>query len=137
MPVRSRYKIEASVSSTSAEDKDLGNVAYEVYTDDLSDGGSWKFKLAAAAPDTQIGLGDISSAKMLIIRTNAKDPNATPGVINLRLNLIGNPVIPIAPIGQAKEGHFVLSTSGITAIFLANPGSIDMEVTVTVAGDVP
>jgi hypothetical protein len=137
MPVRVRYKIQASVSSNSNEDRDLGNVAFEVLTDGLEDGGTWKTKLPAATTDTQVPLDSIASASVLIVRTNSKDPNDQPVAITLKLNSAASTAITIDPMPNSLEGHMLLSTSGITAIYLANPGAVDMEVTITAAGDAP
>jgi hypothetical protein len=137
VPVRVRYKLSASVSSTPAEERDLGNIACEVVSDDVEDGGAWKTKLAAGAAAAQIPLDSIVSATVLILRTNAKDPNESPNGITLQINDPSGQIFTIQPVGYAREGHFLLTTSGITAIYLGNPGSVDMEVTILACGDSP
>lgn len=135
MPVRVRYKVDASVSSTSAEERDLGNIRWEVVTDKPGEGGGWKTLLAAGATDVQLPLDSIAACKLLIIRTNAKDPNQTPNEVRIRRNLITNEQIPIVPLPDSKEGHFLLSTDSITALFASNPGAVDMEMTIIAVGD--
>lgn len=135
MPVRVRYKVDASVSSTSAEERDLGNVRWEVVTDKPGEGGGWKTLLVAGATDVQLPLDSIAACKLLIIRTNAKDPNQTPNEIRIRRNLIGAEQIGIVPLTDSKEGHFLLTTDAITALFASNPGAVDMELTIIAAGD--
>jgi hypothetical protein len=138
MPVRVRYKIEASVSSDSNEARDLGNVAFEVLTDDLENGGTWKTKLPASTiTPTQFPLDSIASAAVLIIRTNSKDPNEEPVAISLILNSPSNTPIVISPMPNAKEGHMLISTAGITALYLVNSGGADMEVSILACGDSP
>jgi hypothetical protein len=134
MPVRVRYDLSAAVSSTSAEDRDLGNVDFEVVTDTLNQGGTWKTRLPASTPQTQYPLDSIPAASLLIIRTNAVDPNQTPVPITVQLNSPSATPITVAPLGDAQEGHMLLSTMGITALYLTNTGGVDMEVTIVTAG---
>lgn len=135
MGVRVHYKIEVAISSTPNEEKDLGNVKWEVVVDGIGEGGGWKTTLAAGAVNIQLPLDSIAAAKMLVIRTNAKDPLNTPGTVNIRRDLIGAEEIGIVPLPNATEGHFLLSTSGLTALFASNPGTVDMELTILVCGD--
>lgn len=135
MAVRTRYKIEVTVSSTPDEEKDLGHPTWEVWSDTMGEGGIKKVALAPAAPDTLVPLDLIASCKFLAIRTNAVNPNDLPGTVNVKLNSSGGTAIPVSPIPDAKEGHLLLSTSGITALYVANPGTVAMNVTVAAAGD--
>jgi len=136
MAVRIRYSTKVQISSDpNTEAKDLGNLLYEVVSDALGEGGARKFTLAAGASDVQLGLGDVSSASFLFIKTNAKNDLDTPVEISVKRNTVGNEAIGIAPLSTTKQGHFLLSTSGLTALFGTNPGSVDMELTVAVAGD--
>jgi hypothetical protein len=135
MSVRIRYRIEASVSSTSAEEKDLGNVVYEVVNDESGDGGVRKTLLAGGATDVSIKLNQVTTAKFVLIRTNAKDPTDTLGPIDIKKNAIGGEVTTIEPLPGATEAHMLLVTSGITDLFATNSGSIDTEVTVMAVGD--
>lgn len=135
MAVRVRYKLEVAISSTTAEEKDLGNVKWEVVTDGIGEGGGWKTTLAAAAADIQIPLDSIAAAKFLVVRTNAKDPLNTPGTINIRRNTVMGEEIAIVPLPSSAEGHFLLSTTGLTALYASNPGTVDMELTILVGGD--
>ena len=135
MAVRIRYKIEATVSSTEAEEKDLGNSKYEVVTDDLGEGGTRKTFLPAGATDVSLDMGNVADAKLVILRTNARDPTEAPSQIDVKRNTVGNEIISIVPLGTEPEGHFLLSTSGLTGLFASNPGTVDMEVILTVIGD--
>jgi len=86
MSVRVRYKILASVSSTTAEEKDLANQQWEVLTDTQGEGGSWKTTMMPGDTDTPILLGNLAIARLLIVRTTAKDPTQVPIAITLRKN---------------------------------------------------
>lgn len=135
MSVRTRYALKAAISSTSAEDKDLGNVSYEVVNDDQGEGGSWKIKLDAGAVDERLYFPNVSSATFVLIRTTPNDPNDDPGTVNIRLNSVTGEEIPITPLQDSKEGLFVLTTSAVTELYASVPGGVAMDVTLTLAGD--
>ena len=136
MPVRARYQIEASVSSTSAEDKDLGNHLWESVADSQNEGGSRKTKLAAGATDVELSMCEVGTARLVAIRTQASDPNNDPVEITIKRNTTGNEAIEVGPVPGTKEGYMLLTTgTGITALFATNAGSVDMDVTVMAAGD--
>jgi hypothetical protein len=135
MAVRVRYRIEVGVSSTTAEDKDLGNHSYLVIADGASDGGSRKVSLAAGATDVLVSMNEISTAKFIAVRTNAVNVNDTPGTIELKKNGVGGEVIEIVPMTGASSGHLLLSTDSVTALYASNPGTVAMEITVVIAGD--
>lgn len=135
MAVRTRYKVTSAISSTCAEDKDLGNVSYEVVNDAQGEGGTWKVKLAAGAVDERLYIPNVTTATFLIVRITPNDQNDTPGVVNIRLNSVTGDEIAIEALSGSKEGIFVLSTSSITSLYASVPGSVDMDVTITAAGD--
>lgn len=135
MSVRIRYRVEVVISSSSAEEKDLGNLKYEVVNDEQNEGGTWKTTLAAAAVNTQLQLGNVASAKFVMIRTASKDPTLSPVPVFVRLNSPSGEQIEVTPVGAAKEGIQVLTSGGITALYASNPGSVAMDVIVAAAGD--
>lgn len=135
MSVRIRYKIEASVSSTTAEEKDLGNLSFEVVNDDSDEGGTRKTTLAAGATDVSVMLTEISTARFVLVKTNAKTPTETLGAITIKKNAIGGEAITIEPLPGASEAHMLLVTSGITDLFATNGGTVDAEITVMGVGD--
>lgn len=134
MPVRLRYRVEVAVSSNENEDRDLGNGAYEVVNDYEGEGGGWKTNLAAGATDVQIQLPNIADAKFLMVRITPTDPNDTPAQVDLKLDDTINTPIPVVARAN-KEGHFLLSTTGLTALYATNAGSVGMSLTVFAAGD--
>lgn len=134
MAVRVRYAVSAAVSSTTAEEKDLGNVKFEVVTDVETKGGSWKTVLAAGATDIQLHLDTIATVQMLIVRTSSADPNVDPGSVSIKQNSTGADPIVIAPLGDAAEGIMLLTTDSLTALYASNPGTTDMNLTITAVG---
>ena len=135
MSVRTRYRVEASVSSTTAEEKDLGNLKMEQACDSQADGGSRKNVIVAAATDVDVTPRQLATTRMLVIRTAAKNPNDAPGTISLKKNSTGGEAWSIVPLSGTREGYFVTTTDSVTALYVSNLGSVDMEVTVMAAGD--
>jgi len=135
MGVRIRYKISATVSSTDAEEKDLANQSWEVVTDVEGEGGSWKTTVAAAAADEQLYLGNLVTSKIILIRTTATDPTQPPGDMVFKKNSPTGEQLTVRPIGDSKEGHLVISSDGITALYVSNVSTVSMDVTVVSAGD--
>jgi hypothetical protein len=135
MAIRLRYKIELTVSSTIAEENDLGNVKYNVSFDSQNEGGSWKTLLAAGATDVELQLPNIADARFLAIRTTAKDPTLDPIEIAIKINGVGGEARKITPVTGTKEGFYLQTTDGITSVHATNAGSVDMELIVFAAGD--
>jgi hypothetical protein len=135
MPIRVSYKIQVSVSSTSAEERDLGNANWSTITDSQNEGGTGKALLPAGATDQEIFLLNVSTIRFLIIRTTAKDPTKTPSTISIKRNGVGNESIEIKPLGTSKEGHLLISTDSLTSLHATNPGTVDMELTLVYGGD--
>ena len=134
MAVRVRYKIEVSISSTTAEDKDLGNHNYLVISDSAAEGGSRKVVLAAGVTDVVISMRELATAKFIVIRTNALNASETPGTITFKKHSTLGEETSIVPL-SSSGGHFLLSTDSVTALYASNPGTVSMEITVIVAGD--
>jgi len=135
MAVRLRYRIEAPVSSTPSETKDLGNARFEVVSDHLGEGGSWKTLLESGASEVQLYMGNIESVKFLLIRTAPRNQNVDPVDVEIRLNDLTTDSIVISPLSGAREGHLLLCSDGISAVYASNMGGVDMEITVVAAGD--
>jgi len=136
MPVRVRYSIKAVISSTTAEEKDLGNQSWEVMTDTQGEGGAWKVLIPKTSTDLQVPLGSVAAAKLVVLRTLSKDPTLALPDITIKKNANNGEAIVIRPLGDQKEGHFLLSTSGITALYVTNPSAtVDVEMVVVVVGD--
>lgn len=135
MAVRVRYKTEVVVSSTSAEERDLGQPQAYVVSDTLGEGGSWKTTLPAGAVDQPLIMPNIASIRALWVRTNSKDPTVPLTGILVRRNLITGEQQPIEPLPGAREGQWFMTTNNLNALFASNPGIGDIEVTISVAGD--
>jgi len=135
MTIRVRYKLEIAISSDQAEERDLGNGKYEIVVDSQGEGGAWKTTLAAGAVNTPVQLPNVSTAKFLVVRTTPKNPNAVPSVVSLRRETVVGEEIKVQSLTTSKEGYFMLTTDSLTALFASNPGTVEMDLTVFVAGD--
>jgi hypothetical protein len=135
MSIRVRYSIKTRLSSDPTNEQyDLGNLNIEVVDDQLAEGGTRSTTLAAGAVDEAIDMCGIADVKFLHIRTAPVDPLDDPAEVRLKLNG-GSEEIAVLPIGVSKEGHFLISSAGITSVTASNPGAVDMKVTVAAAGD--
>lgn len=132
--MRLRFRQAVMCSTTSAEERDLGNRELDIIVDTLSEGGVMRFKLVAGVLNQNLQHPQVATAAYLFVCTAPVDPNATPGTINLRRNSPSGEEWPVAPV-DGKEGCFQMSTSGLTALYASNPGTVDMFVTVGMAGD--
>jgi len=133
MAIRVRYKITVSVSSSSLEEKDLADQTWEVVTDGLNEGGTMKVVVPASTSLLQIQLPVVSPAAVVAIRINSQDPTLAPASLDFRRNTTVGEVITLTPQPGAKEAHMLLSTTGLTALYVTNSSTTVMEVTLTIA----
>lgn len=134
MSVRLRYHIEASVSSSTADTKDLGNVCLDVLSDAPNEGGIWKTRVAAGDTVT-LPLDSISEAVFLLLRIVSADPTLTLTPVDVTLN--GTATLSLAPVGTSKESNLLVSSAGLTSLQIANTavGSVAIDIVIGTAGD--
>lgn len=134
MTVRVRYSVSVSVSSTMAEERDLGNTSWQVVTDLEAKGGTWKTVLAANAANVLLQIDNISTIQFLAMRTTTVNPNDVLTQIQIKRNSTSGEIIEILPLGDALEGHLLMATDGVTSVYASNPGTVDINLTVVAAG---
>jgi len=135
MAVRLTFKAEFSISSTMADEKDLGNGEYQVRTDSMNEGGTWRTRVADGATDQQINLDNIADAKWLYLRITPvveTDPSPT---LSIKLDAVGNTPISLTSPTDKKEGMMMLTTTGLSALYVSNASGYAVDLTVSVAGD--
>lgn len=137
MAARTRYRVAVAISSNpDNEERDLGNTVSEVVNDALGDGGTWQNVLAASATDVPVQLTQVSTARFVYLRAFANDPNQNPGPITLKKNSVGGEPWTVEPLPNSKEAQFLISTNGLTALYLSNPSStVAMRVIIVMGGD--
>lgn len=117
MANRLKYTIDVQLSSSDAGTNDLGHPVAAVTSDALTLGGTRKVILAAkdadpALPvDVEIPLGVITAASFIAIFVSKRTR------VKTRPDDLG---LTIAPVGTATQGQFLLSTEGVTRLFVAN-----------------
>lgn len=134
MSIRLRYHIEASVSSSTADCKDLGNVCLDVMSDSPSEGGIWKTRVTAGSTVT-LPLDSITSAVFLMLRIVAADPTETLTPVEITLN--GTATLVLAPVGTSKEANFLMSAESLSSLQVANTDAeaVDIDIIIGTAGD--
>lgn len=134
MAVRLRYHIEASVSSSTADCKDLGNVCVDALSDAPNEGGIWKTRVAANATVT-LPLDSITAATFLMLRIVSADPTLTLTPVSITLN--GTATLTLAPVGTTKESNFLITSDGLTSLQVANTatGAVAIDIIIGTAGD--
>jgi hypothetical protein len=135
MPVRVRYKLGISISSSSSEENDLGNAKYEVVDDTFTEGWSGKTTVPALAVNQPVNLPALGSMSLLILRATSKDPTLPPVILYVRRNSVLGEELPIKALGNTKEAHFLVSTEGLTSLYVSNPSNTVMDLLVHVVGD--
>lgn len=134
MAVRLSYHIEASVSSSPSDAKDLGNACFNVTSDAQSEGGIWKTKVLKNVTVT-LPLDSIVEATFLMLRVTASDPTETLTPVNITLN--GTATLGLAPVGNTKEANFLMSAEALTSLTVSNTAlnAVDIDVIIGTAGD--
>ncbi len=124
------------ISSSTAEENDLGKGKQEFVNSASNEGGTWLTQLATSATDVQLNLGNLASVKFLAIKTKAHDPTQTPSAITIKRNSNVGEAQTIDILTGGKEGIYMISTTGLTAVYATNlSGSVPMDVIVYAIGD--
>lgn len=128
MAVRVSFQVELSISETTDSLNELGKTPpWKGKADVLDNGGTWRQRIAAGATDLEIDLNGLSNGRLLAIKTSQE--------ITIKKNANTGEAWTIRPLGVgATEGIFVSTTDGITSLFVTNAGSLDAEVTFSLAG---
>lgn len=133
--VRVRVQAQVSVSSTSQEEKDLGNQAVGFVNDAQNEGGTWQTVLDAGATDVPLQLTGVQVCRLLLVRTVPVDRTLPSSDVILRKNNIAGEAIRVRPLHSNGEGVFLLTTDSITELYASNPGTSNMKLILVVAGD--
>lgn len=134
MAIRLRYHIEASVSSSPADCKDLGNACFNVVSDAPSEGGIWKTRVLKNTTVT-LPLDSITEAVFLMLRIVASDPTET--LTPVRITLNGDATLSVAPVPGTKEANFLMSAEALTELIVSNTANnaVDVDIIIGTSGD--
>lgn len=130
MAIRVKFEVDLSISENSSEAKDLGNAAPWKGTNDLMDsGGAFKQKIAGSATNVEVDLNGLSVARFLGIKTNK--------TIQIKKNSISGEPWTIKALGTgALDGVMVITTDGITTLYITNTSTDPADITFFMAGTV-
>lgn len=128
MGARVTFEVLVQISENTQELKELGKTAPWRGTSDLLDnGGTWRQRIAVGAVNVAVDLNGLVNGRLLAIKSNQ--------TISFRKNSVSGEPWTIRPIGTgALDGVFLATTDGITALYFSNAGSLDAEVTISIAG---
>jgi hypothetical protein len=128
--MRLKTRVSLSLSSTTAEEMDVANVApssYEI-TDALSEGSSRTYKVAHGVSAQAVDLAGLSAVNLIYVRTNR-------AVTFHITSPAGTENIPVAVPTGNENGHLLLNTAGVTSLAISNSSGGTARVMVVLAGD--
>ena len=128
MAIRVKFELDLQVSESSLGQKELGKTApWAGINDQQDNGGTWRQRIEAGATDVLIDVNGLANARLVAIKTDQE--------ITVKKNDAGGEPWTIRPLGtSALDGVFMITTDGITALYVTNAGSLDAEVTFSIAG---
>lgn len=128
MGIRVTLEVLVQLSENTQELKELGkSPPWRGTCDLLDEGGTWRQRIAAGASNVAIDLNGIATGRLLAIKSNQ--------TITVKKNASGGEPWTIRAMGTgALDGIFLITTDGITSLYLSNAGSLPAEVTISLAG---
>lgn len=128
MAIRVKFEVDLQISENTQGQKELGKTAPWCGTNDLQDnGGTWRQRLSAGDTDIQVDLNGLANGRLIAIKSSEE--------ILVKKNSAAGEAWTIRPLGTgATDGIFVITTDGVTSLFLSNVGSLDADVTFSIAG---
>lgn len=128
MAIRVKFEVSLQISENSQGQKELGKTAPWCGTNDLQDnGGTWRQRLAAGDTDILVDLNGLANGRLIAIKSNQE--------ILIKKNSAGGEAWTVRPLGTgATDGIFVITTDGVTSLYLTNAGGLDADVTFSIAG---
>ena len=128
MAVRIRLDIKVTISENPSEANELGRTTPWVGVNDQQEnGGSWTQTIAAGVVDLPVDLNGLADGTLIAIKTDQ--------AIDIKKNAASGEAWTVRPLGVgALDGFFIVSTTGVTSLFVSNSGGKDAIVTFMVAG---
>ena len=128
MAIRVRYDIKVTLSESTSESNELGKTTPWIgVNDQQEDGGTWSQTIPGLTTDLLVDINGLADATFLGIKTDRE--------IILKKNAAGGEPWTITPLGiGAEDGVFIVSTTGVTSLYISNAGAADAKVTFQVAG---
>lgn len=129
MPLRLQSRIHSLISSSTAEERDIGNIAprsFEI-SDALSEGSTRKYRVADGTSNQDVDLAGLLSAQYIVVRTTR--------AVSVRLN--GTSTIPVGLVDSFQYGYLMLTApeGGVTSMDVSNSSGGTAEVLVQLVGE--
>lgn len=129
MAIRVTFEVLLQLSENTTEGKELGKTApWRGKNDQQDNGGTFLQRIPAGSTDVSIDLNGLSNGTILGIKSSQE--------ISVKKNSALGEAWTIKPLGTgALDGVFIVTTDGVTSLFVTNAGSLDADVTFAFAGD--
>lgn len=129
MPLRVQNKLVSFISSTTAEERDIGNIeprSFEI-SDTLNEGSTRRYRVADGATNQTIDLAGLTSAQYILIKSSR--------AVTIRINATDS--IPIGIIDGFSYGYLLLSAGdgSVTSMDVSNSSGGTAQVLVQLAGE--
>jgi len=128
MAIRVKFELSLQMSEGNQGLKELGKTAPWSGTNDQQDnGGTWRQRVVAGETDLLVDLNGLVTGNLIAIKSDQE--------ISIKKNSnLGEPWT-ISPLGTgATDGVFMVTTNGVTSLYVTNAGGLDAEVTFSIAG---
>lgn len=125
---RIKFTFDFSISEDQTAGRELGqSPPWQGVTDAIADGGTFRRKILAHATDVLVGINGLSGLNWLAIKSDQ--------TITFKKNsTMGEPTTLEALGVGAMDAILIMTTAGITSLYVSNPGATDAEVTFSMAG---
>lgn len=128
MAIYVNFEVKVEISEDSQEGKELGkSPPWRGKNNQQDSGGTFLQKIVAGATDVLIDLNGLSDGTLIAIKSDQE--------LTIKKNSATGEAWTLKPLGvSALDGVFFMTTTGVTSLYVSNPGSLDAEVTFAFAG---
>lgn len=128
MTVRIKFDLKFSISEDSSGRRELGQAdPWYGVTDAIDDGGTFRMLVPAGTSNMAVSIQSLTQLNWLAIKSDQ--------TITFRKNSTSGEPTTLQALGTgAPDAFMIMTTAGITSLYLSNAGSIDAEVVVSMAG---
>lgn len=127
MAIRVNFEAKLEISETTGEGKELGKADWNGKNDEQQNGGSFLQTIVAGSTDVLVDLNGLSDGALVGIKTDQE--------ISIKKNSAAGEAWTVKPLGVgALSGIFIVTTTGVSSLYVSNSGSLDAEVTFVFAG---
>ena len=128
MTISTVFRLELTLSEGACSGGQLGHAdPWEGKNNQQAEGGTFRRCIPAGAVNVEVPILGLSAARLIAIKTDQ--------AITVKKNINTGEAWTIRPLGTgALDGIFFCTTDEVTDLFFSNLGSIDAQVTISLAG---